>query len=157
MNLYQLKIPRRLRACLTCQNPFQPPCVLVSLLKGDEDNPEREDYCQDCFKALSKKEGSWGHWETKLSPKKITVSADQSWMDLFLEKVQNDAHKEALFLAQYLKRRAQLTLRHEIKKEGFIFYEDPKSSEIFALRTYHFSPGEAAELSGGLLREISSK
>lgn len=157
MNLYQLKIPRRQKKCCQCSASFELPAHIVSLIKGDEEAPVREDYCAKCFSELPKEEDVWGHWETHLKKRPKPSSVDVQLMDLFIEKIQGNEEKAACFLAHYLKRRQQLILCSELKKDGLVFFEDPKSSEVYTLKSYHMSYEEAFAYSKDILSQVESK
>lgn len=154
MNPFRFKIPRRSKVCLICQKSLVAPLAVQSLIKGEEDAPIREDYCLDCFDEKKLAQESWGHWTIELKEKQKELSFDQRAMELFKEKVEQGEMKAALFLAQYLQRKKQLIHRKEIKKEGFLFYEDPLSEELYPLEKEETSLTDLQELKKIVLKEL---
>lgn len=134
MNLPHFKVPKRKKKCLKCSKSFEEGMSVYSLVKGEEEELTREDYCENCFYHDSVLcEAVWGHWETSLKKPTVKRSIDQKAMDLFLEKIEEKEVEWVYFLAHYLKRKKQLIVRHEIKKEGYLFFEEPISSEIYSV------------------------
>ncbi len=157
MNPFRFKIPRRSRMCKSCQKALLPPLIIQSLIRGEEEAPLREDYCKNCFDEDKLSEDCWGHWTIDLKEKSKNLSFDQQAMELFKDKVHNEEMGSALFLAEYLVRKKQLFLRKEIKKEGFIFYEDPSSEDIISLKKVESSFTQLVELKKVLTKELNSE
>lgn len=140
MNPFQFKIPKRHKKCTLCQTPFEDGMRIYSVIKGDEEDAMREDFCEPCFKENANlTDQSWGHWETHLIKPKKKLSLDQRAMELFLEKLEEEDKEWAYFLSQYLRRKKQLVLRSEIKKEGLLFFEDPIQAEVYTVADVNLS------------------
>jgi len=71
MNPFQFKIPNRKKKCCICETSFEDNTLIFSVIKGDEEDPKREDYCETCFqKEQGVTENIWGFWETHLKKPK---------------------------------------------------------------------------------------
>lgn len=145
MNPFQFKIPARQKKCLKCSKPFEDQDKIFSTVEGEEENPVRKDFCVACFDEKSLPEGIWGHWHTVLKKQKIELTPDEKAMELFFEAYQQDNSEYLLFIANYLKRKKQLHMRPEIKKETMLFFEDPKTSEVYAIPKKEISPTKLGE------------
>lgn len=155
MSLLKFKIPRRSRKCLHCESSFKELPKLYSIIKGDEEEPIREDYCAICFQNESVLSDSvWGYWESSLKKTKKNLSVDQRALDLFIEKYEEGEKEWLYFLAHYLKRKKQLITRSEIKKEGILFFEDPISSEIYSIENVVISNAMLSTLKERFLQAL---
>ena len=63
-------------------------------------------------------------------------------MELFKEAYKKEDVEYLLFIAQYLKRKKQLFIRSELKKEETLFFEDPKTSEVYGIPKKEISPSK---------------
>lgn len=133
MSLIKFKIPARARKCLVCDKRFEDQDKVFSTVEGDEEEPLRKDYCESCFKEQSVGEPIWGHWYIVIKKEKVQLTPDQKAMELFKEAQHGSDPQYLLFIAQYLKRKRQLVQRPEIRKEEILFFEDPKSSEVYGI------------------------
>lgn len=156
MNLPQFKVPKRKKKCLKCSKSFEEGMNVYSLVKGDEEDLIREDYCENCFyQDLVLSEAVWGHWETLLKKPRIQRSIDQRAMDLFLEKMDEGSAEWVYFLAHYLKRKKQLIARSEIKKEGYLFFEEPISTEIYSVKDIPISMETLSHLKENFISKLN--
>ncbi len=133
MNPFQFKIPARQRSCIECNKRFEDNDQIFSTVEGEEEAPLRKDYCHNCFNEALCGENIWGHWHIELKREKKVLTPDERAMEIFLSAYKNEDLEYLFFVAQYLRRKKQLVLRSEIKKENRLFFEDPKTSEIYAL------------------------
>ncbi len=155
MNPFKFKIPTRKRKCSSCETSFVDNTSIFSVIKGDEEDPQREDYCAECFqKEAGITENSWGFWETLLKKPKVKLTLDQRAMELFTEKHESEEKEWVYFIADYLKRKKQLIKRAEIKKEGVIFFEDPITSEIYSIADVSISPESLSTLKASFLKAL---
>lgn len=145
MSLFQFKIPARQRKCVTCEARFQDNQKIYSTVHGDKEDPQRRDYCETCFVKEGMQPDIWGHWDTVLKKEKVRLNYDQKAMELFKEAHKGPDAQYLLFIAQYLKRKKQLVQRPEIKKEEMLFFEDPKTSEVYALAKTEIKPAKLTE------------
>ena len=138
LSLLKLKIPPRKRKCLKCEKAFLEESTIASLVKGEVDEPIREDYCHACLEITEDlKAQVWGHWEIFLKKRDRKINVDQKAMELFKEQMDLKSGSYCYFLADYLRRKRQLVLRSELKKESMIFFEEPITNEVFGLEKIH--------------------
>lgn len=155
MSLIKFKIPARARKCLTCDEKFAEESKIFSTVEGSEEEPQRKDYCEKCFHQHPLSGAVWGHWYLVLKKSKAKLSPDQRAMELFEQaQIQDDA-EYLLFLAQYLKRKHQLVQRPEIKREEHLFFENPKTSEVYGILKTSIDPNKLKELKERFLNELS--
>lgn len=158
MNPFQFKIPSRKRKCLACADSFEDGSLIVSIIKGDEESPEREDYCHNCFQRIPNlTQNIWGHWESLLKRPKEKLTLDQRAMELFTQKHTCEEREWVYFLAHYLKRKKQLHLRSEIKKEGALFFEDPLTSQIYSIADVTISAKTLLHLKGSFIKALEDQ
>ncbi len=157
MNPFQFKIPGRQRKCTACQDPFKDRSQVFSTVEGEEDEPIRKDYCQACFDPKSLNESIWGHWHSIVKKEAMQQSPDQKAMDLFKEVYQTNDKEYLFFIAGYLKRKKQLLVRNEIKKENMVFFEDPKTSEVYALVNSTIAPSLLNTFKERLIEELKEE
>ena len=145
MSIQQLKIPGRSRKCIACQKRFEDRDKVFSTVEGDEEDPIRKDYCEACFDESLLDEKIWGHWYIVIKKEKVHLTPDQKAMAIFKEEQKGDNREYLLFIAQYLKRKKQLHQRPEIKKEKLLFFEDPKTSEVYGIPKVQIEPKRLAK------------
>ncbi len=155
MNPFQFKIPARKRKCLQCLTSFEDNTEIYSVIKGDDEEPLREDYCKKCFESHPEVlHDSWGFWESILKKPKLNLSLDQRAMVLFVEKHQEGEKEWVYFLAHYLKRKKQLILRSEVKKEGLLFFEDPITTEVYTVAQIELTPKMLSTLKSSFISAL---
>ncbi|MCH9631748.1 MAG: hypothetical protein S4CHLAM6_00650 [Chlamydiae bacterium] len=156
MSLLQLKIPARSRKCLGCEKRFEDGDKVFSTVEGEEEAPQRKDYCSACFDESSLEELIWGHWYIIIRKEKILLTPDQRAMKLFKEEQKGPNSEYLLFIAQYLKRKKQLIQRPEIKKEELLFFEDPKTSEVYGIPKTQIHPDKLAGFKTLFLEQLEA-
>lgn len=156
MNPFQFKIPKRQKKCVLCETPFENESHIFSVILGDEEEPERRDYCKTCFKQNAElTKDCWGHWETILRKPKKKLSLDQRAMELFTTKYEAKDQEWIYFLAHYLRRKKQLVFRSEIKKDGLHFFEDPITTEVYTISDVPLSDQRLLELKEEFIRALN--
>lgn len=156
MNPFQFKIPARQKKCLQCSKAFEDNEQIFSTVGGEEESPVRKDFCESCFDEKNLPEDIWGHWHTVLKKQKVQLTPDEKAMELFFDAYQKEDTEYLLFIANYLKRKKQLLMRPEIKKETMLFFEDPKTSEVYAIPKKEISPTRLTEFKKLFLENLSS-
>ena len=156
MNPFQFKIPGRQRKCNSCSEKFEDGSELYSVAFGEEEDPKRLDFCKGCLSEEKLSEDIWGHWHTLLKKEKTHLTPDQRAMELFKEAYKEDDVEYLLFIAQYLKRKKQLSMRPEIKKEATFFFEDPKSSEIYGIPKKEIPPDKLGDFKALFIQKLES-
>ncbi len=154
MSILQLKIPARARKCKVCQKLFVDSDKVFSTVEGQEEDPQRSDYCEDCFDEKAIDENIWGHWYIVIKKEKVQLTPDQKAMELFKEEERGSNVEYLLFIAQYLRRKKQLIQRPEIKKEERLFFEDPKTSEVYGIPKAHIDPEKLSEFKALFFEQI---
>ncbi len=154
MSLLQLKIPARSRKCLSCEARFEDRDKVFSTVEGEEEDPQRKDYCASCFDESSLDEQIWGHWYIVIKKEKIQLTPDQKAMELFKHEQEGSNGEYLLFIAQYLRRKKQLVQRPEIKKEELFFFEDPKTSEVYGIPKMQIHPDKLLEFKTLFLEQL---
>lgn len=156
MNPFQFKIPGRQRKCLTCSSKFEDGSKVFSIVFGQEEDPQRKDFCATCFDEKKLDKNIWGHWHILLKKEKKVLTPDQKAMELFHEAYKGDDGEYLLFIAQYLKRKKQLNKRPEIKREEMLFFEDPKSSEVYGIPKKEIEPSKLEKFKALFIQSLES-
>lgn len=157
MNPFQFKIPGRQKKCSLCSAKFEDGSAIYSIVYGSEEEPKRKDFCKLCFDEEKLSEDIWGHWHTILKKEKQNLSPDQKAMELFKEAYKEDNPEYLLFIAQYLKRKKQLVMRPEIKKDETLFFEDPKTSEVYGIPKKEIAPDKLGQFKHLFIQNLESE
>lgn len=145
---YHLEIPKRAAECHQGKELFQPKEKYHSLLlKVDEEDFCRRDFCLKCWEEVMKKAlpeetvTSWqGTVPAALEKKDEFLSRDEKALSLLKEKITDETtenRQQAFILALYLARKRHLALRKEITlKDGLqaLLYEVAETEEMLCVR-----------------------
>lgn len=140
-------LPRRSAACSLGQEPLGPGASYVSLLVGDEEALQRQDFCLACWqrhkKSLEMQEGLT-YWRGVVPPpqkKSATYPTDEGALQLFCHLAEHAATQEdkalSYLLAHYLVRIRQI-VRVGMHK-GQDRYEVLKTGDVFSVERLTFS------------------
>jgi len=143
--IHKLQIPRRMRRCFSCEEPFNPDDAYRSVLRIDaEEQFKREDYCAGCWSGNDTEailSGAKSHWLARVPTKSVEEEPSEPldrMLELFTDASQGETQKDkavAFLLGLLLLRKKRIYLRQEVEIDGTrtSLYEIPETEEMIAV------------------------